>query len=45
MSASPGGEPADLLVIGAKLIATCDAERRELAGGWEIGRASCRERV
>src|SRR5262249_38327245 len=28
-------EPAaDLLVTGAKLVATCDAEHRELAGGW-----------
>jgi cytosine/adenosine deaminase-related metal-dependent hydrolase len=25
---------ADLLVTGAKLVATCDAEHRELAGGW-----------
>jgi len=25
---------ADLVVTGAKLVATCDAERRELAGGW-----------
>ena len=28
------GPGADLLVTGAKLVATCDAERRELAGGW-----------
>ncbi|MEV5407817.1 8-oxoguanine deaminase [Thermopolyspora sp. NPDC052614] len=27
-------ERADLLVRGAVLVATCDAERRELAGGW-----------
>ena len=26
--------PADLLVTGAKLVATCDGGRRELAGGW-----------
>jgi cytosine/adenosine deaminase-related metal-dependent hydrolase len=26
--------PADLLVTGAKLVATCDAGRRELPGGW-----------
>jgi cytosine/adenosine deaminase-related metal-dependent hydrolase len=26
--------PADLLVTGAKLVATCDPGRRELAGGW-----------
>jgi cytosine/adenosine deaminase-related metal-dependent hydrolase len=25
---------ADLLVTGAKLVATCDADHRELAGGW-----------
>jgi cytosine/adenosine deaminase-related metal-dependent hydrolase len=25
---------ADLVVTGATLVATCDAERRELAGGW-----------
>ena len=28
------GPGADLLVTGAKLVATCDADRRELAGGW-----------
>ena len=28
------GPGADLVVTGAKLVATCDAERRELAGGW-----------
>ena len=27
-------EPADLVVTGAKLVVTCDAQRRELAGGW-----------
>lgn len=27
-------EPADLLVTGAELVATVDADRRELAGGW-----------
>src|SRR5262249_15827343 len=38
-------EPAaDLLVTGAKLVATCDAEHRELAAGWAavtggVGRA------
>ena len=32
MSASQ--EPADLLVSGARLVATCDADRREIAGGW-----------
>lgn len=26
--------PADLLVTGAELVATVDAERREIAGGW-----------
>src|SRR6516225_11180386 len=31
VSPEPG---ADLLVTGAKLVATCDADRRELAGGW-----------
>src|SRR5579859_3100237 len=31
VSPEPG---ADLLVTGAKLVATCDAEHRELAGGW-----------
>jgi cytosine/adenosine deaminase-related metal-dependent hydrolase len=31
---TPAGEGADLLVTGAKLIATCDAGRRELPGGW-----------
>jgi len=25
---------ADLVVTGAKAVATCDAEHRELAGGW-----------
>jgi cytosine/adenosine deaminase-related metal-dependent hydrolase len=34
MSTSPTDREADLLVTGAKLVATCDAERRELAGGW-----------
>ena len=29
---TPAGEGADLLVTGAKLVATCDAERRELPG-------------
>ena len=29
-----GPPAADLLVTGAKLVATGDAERRELAGGW-----------
>ena len=28
------GPAADLLVTGARLVATCDAEHRELAGGW-----------
>jgi cytosine/adenosine deaminase-related metal-dependent hydrolase len=27
-------QDADLLVTGAKLVATCDGERRELPGGW-----------
>jgi 8-oxoguanine deaminase len=27
-------DDADLLVTGAKLVATCDGERRELPGGW-----------
>lgn len=27
-------QSADLLVTGAKLVATCDGERRELPGGW-----------
>jgi len=27
-------QPADLLVTGATLVATCDGERRELPGGW-----------
>jgi len=31
---TPAGQGADLLVTGAKLIATCDAGRRELPGGW-----------
>jgi cytosine/adenosine deaminase-related metal-dependent hydrolase len=26
--------PVDLLVAGAELVATCDAERREIRGGW-----------
>ena len=26
--------PVDLLVAGAELLVTCDAERREIAGGW-----------
>jgi cytosine/adenosine deaminase-related metal-dependent hydrolase len=30
----PTARPADLLVAGAALVATCDDERRELAGGW-----------
>jgi 8-oxoguanine deaminase len=29
-----GNGTADLVVTGAKLVATCDAERRELPGGW-----------
>ncbi|EFC82448.1 8-oxoguanine deaminase [Parafrankia sp. EUN1f] len=34
-SAAPGDRPtADLLVIGAELVATVDAERREIHGGW-----------
>jgi cytosine/adenosine deaminase-related metal-dependent hydrolase len=28
------GQAADLLVRNAKLVATCDSERRELTGGW-----------
>jgi len=32
--ATPNGRPADLLVAGAELVATVDAERRELPGGW-----------
>jgi cytosine/adenosine deaminase-related metal-dependent hydrolase len=28
------GQVADLLVTGARLVATCDARRRELPGGW-----------
>ncbi len=31
---SDAQEPADLLVSGARLVATCDADRREIAGGW-----------
>src|SRR6516225_1708312 len=31
VSAEPA---ADLVVTGARLLATCDADRRELAGGW-----------
>ena len=27
-------EQADLLVRNARLVATCDGEERELAGGW-----------
>lgn len=27
-------EPADLLVTGATLVATCDPDRREIPGGW-----------
>ncbi|HWG03068.1 MAG TPA: 8-oxoguanine deaminase [Trebonia sp.] len=38
MSLAPAGAPetttADLLVAGAKLVATCDSQRRELPGGW-----------
>jgi cytosine/adenosine deaminase-related metal-dependent hydrolase len=30
----PSQGPADLLVRSASLVATCDAARRELAGGW-----------
>ena len=26
--------PVDLLIAGAELVATCDAERREIRGGW-----------
>ena len=26
--------PADLLIAGAKLVATCDVDRREIKGGW-----------
>ena len=36
-SSSPGrspGPPADLLLTEAALVATCDDDRRELAGGW-----------
>ena len=33
-SASPAASPADLLVVGAELVATMDDERRELPGGW-----------
>ena len=32
-AAGPAGT-ADLLVAGAELVATCDDDRRELAGGW-----------
>jgi cytosine/adenosine deaminase-related metal-dependent hydrolase len=32
--AGPDDPPADLLVAGAALVATCDDERRELEGGW-----------
>ncbi len=28
------GAPVDLLIAGAALVATCDDDRRELAGGW-----------
>jgi cytosine/adenosine deaminase-related metal-dependent hydrolase len=34
VSAGPPDQAADLLVTGAKLVATCDNGRRELAGGW-----------
>ncbi len=34
MTTTPTDGEADLLVTGAKLAATCDAERRELPGGW-----------
>jgi cytosine/adenosine deaminase-related metal-dependent hydrolase len=34
MPMSDAQEPADLLVSGARLVATCDADRREIAGGW-----------
>jgi cytosine/adenosine deaminase-related metal-dependent hydrolase len=30
----PDGRPVDLLVAGARLVATLDPDRRELAGGW-----------
>jgi cytosine/adenosine deaminase-related metal-dependent hydrolase len=30
----PAQDPCDLLVVGAELVATVDAERRELPGGW-----------
>jgi len=33
MTTPPSG-PADVLVAGAKLVATCDPGARELAGGW-----------
>lgn len=31
---APDGRTADLVVSGARLVATCDGERRELPGGW-----------
>jgi cytosine/adenosine deaminase-related metal-dependent hydrolase len=30
----PADRPADLLIAGAELVATCDDGRRELGGGW-----------
>ena len=34
-SSSPASAtPADLLITGATLVATCDDERREIPGGW-----------
>ncbi|MDQ6614260.1 MAG: 8-oxoguanine deaminase [Actinomycetota bacterium] len=35
----PAPESADLLVAGAELVATVDADRREIAGGWVAVRA------
>ena len=32
--AAPQGNAADLLVLGAELVATVDDERREISGGW-----------
>ena len=34
MNRAPQDRAADLLVTGAKLVATCDPARRELPGGW-----------
>jgi cytosine/adenosine deaminase-related metal-dependent hydrolase len=33
-ASAPAPVPADLLVVGAELVATMDDERREIAGGW-----------